>query len=146
MKCEQVKEWLVEYVLKEFKNPWISMVRDHISECKACANEVKEIRYTFEIMSKADEIEVPKDLALKLMQKVDSIKVFRKAIRFLKAPIPLYSVIGILIMFCIIAIVPKAVKPPESPYRVKGHFSYLITDTSFLFTPSDAVKTSLSTP
>lgn len=144
MKCESIKMWLVEYVLEEFKKPWLRMVREHISECQTCLKEVNEIRQTFEVMSKVEEIDVPETLYFKLMQRVKILRSPRRIIRFLKEPVPIYSVIAILVGFSIIFMVPKTIKLREPAHRPKSYFSYLVTDTSFSFIPSAAVKTNLA--
>lgn len=63
MDCEQIREWIVEFLYDELPPESVSKLRKHLAECEDCLKYKEGIQSTLECMNRAEDLRVPVDLA-----------------------------------------------------------------------------------
>ena len=72
MKCEDIKELIIEYIDGSLENKDVRLVDEHLSSCEACRKEVADMK---SIWSKLDDIEMEEpsqDLEKNFNKMIDS--------------------------------------------------------------------------
>jgi len=78
MKCDLVKEQLMDYVFSELDDSSRDKIDDHLKNCESCSNEIVEFNQTVKVMKKWPQVE-PTQKMIFTVQKLnflDRIKTF----------------------------------------------------------------------
>lgn len=143
MECKEIRNYLVDYIFEEFKMPWMSKVREHLSRCPGCSKEAQDIRKTFEVIDKYSEVQVPGVLYHRLRQKVIGLKPSKVSMmQILKRPIPAYALATIIVIFSLVFGISKGVRKEKIFYESRPISSYVFADTSVSFIPFPTARTS----
>lgn len=87
MDCSRIKELLSEYADQALDLNTNEIVREHLSSCKACSEELAALRNCVKNISSLQQVKVPEDFLQKVHERIERRFEFEKIIRRLFVPL-----------------------------------------------------------
>lgn len=123
MDCKELKEHIFDYLLGELDSVTEMRVNEHLSECKVCQQEVKNIETLLETMKEKKEF-TPNKNVYKLIKKRIRIKTGFSPFAFLNKPVKLYYAVATLFLGIFLMSITNLVidRGKVRPEKIKSRF------------------------
>jgi len=105
MKCKEIKEYILHYLLGELDSVTEMRVNEHLLECADCRKQVDEMEILFARIKDTEEFRPDKKVLERIKKKVET-KPTPAPVAFFKKPVKLYYAVVTLFIGIFLASIP----------------------------------------
>jgi hypothetical protein len=102
MKCNKVRELLVDYLKGNLESPQAAVICEHLNHCNECREELAFLKQYFAYLQKTHPISSAPDFMVRLNERIDSEESPKKQ-RFRLSP-PVLGLAGAVVVMCLLAL------------------------------------------
>ena len=134
MKCSKVKNLLADYANNDLKPDIKLVIKNHLSKCSDCREELKYLKKYIKEISSMPEVKAPKNFLDQIHNRLEketaSEKIISKLFFPLKIKIPLEAA-GVLAMAALVILIFNPFEPAKLQYHEEaGHLEAPLEKTS----------------